>query len=478
MAAAAEEQRVVLVGEAPGPGLDFRFEFEHLVDGDRQMAQLVDIGGFLFRRQTFLELGDDQGQHEQRGELGGEGPWSRRRRFPGPARGDEAQRAVADDGRFRDVADGQRLLLAECLGVAQGGQGVGGLAGLRDGNDELARVGHRSAIAVFAGDLDIAGHAGDGFEPVAGGETGMAAGAAGENEDGIDIGEQVGRRGAEDAGLDALAAADDFQRIGQRFRLFEDFLLHVVLVIAEFDGGGGKLRNMYRPADRRAVEAGDLDAVRGQFGDVAVFQVNHVARHLEQGRGIGGGVVAGIGNAEQQGRTLAGDNDLAGLLLVDDGDREGADQAAAGDLHGREQIGLVLQRGLDQVGDAFGVGIGGEDVAQRAQFAAQAFVILDDAVMDDGDIARDMRVGVLFARHAVCRPARVGDASDGRYAGRRRFEFGDTTGRADALDGAVADDGQAGRVITPIFELLQAFDQYGNNVVAGGGCDDSTHISC
>ena len=47
--------------------------------------------------------------------------------------------------------------------------------------------------------------------------------------------------GAENAGLDGLAAADDFQRVGQRFRLLEDFLLHVVLVVAELDGGGRQL---------------------------------------------------------------------------------------------------------------------------------------------------------------------------------------------------------------------------------------------
>jgi hypothetical protein len=43
------------------------------------------------------------------------------------------------------------------LGVAQRGQRVGGFAGLRDGDDQLARVGDRGAVAVFAGDFDIAG---------------------------------------------------------------------------------------------------------------------------------------------------------------------------------------------------------------------------------------------------------------------------------------------------------------------------------
>ena len=97
---------------------------------------------------------------------------------------------------------------------------------------------------------------------------------------------------------------------------------------------------MHRALDRGAVEMGDLDRSGGQLGNIAVFQIDHVAGDLEQGRGIGGGVVAGLGNTEQQRRAFAGDDDLAWLALVDDGDGVGADQAAAGDLHGLEQVGL------------------------------------------------------------------------------------------------------------------------------------------
>ena len=190
--------------------------------------------------------------------------------------------------------------------MAQGGQGVGGFAGLGDGDDQLLRVGDRGAVAVFAGDLDGARDAGDGFEPVAGGVAGVAAGAAGEDQDGIDVLQEVGGCGAEDAGLDGLAAADDFEGVGQRFGLLEDFLLHVVLVGAEFDGGGGKLRDMHRPFDRGAVEAGDPDAGCGQLGDVAVFQIDHVAGDLEQCRGVGGGVVAAVGDGRAAAASLRG----------------------------------------------------------------------------------------------------------------------------------------------------------------------------
>jgi hypothetical protein len=75
----------------------------------------------------------------------------------GPARVRKLERGLAHDGRFRHVADGQGARLAEALGVLERGQGVGGLAGLRDGDDQGFRIRHGSAIAVFAGDLDAAG---------------------------------------------------------------------------------------------------------------------------------------------------------------------------------------------------------------------------------------------------------------------------------------------------------------------------------
>jgi hypothetical protein len=63
---------------------------------------------------------------------------------------------------------------------------------------------------------------------------------------------------------------------------------------------------------------------------------------LQQGRGIGCGVVAGVGNAQQQWRAFAGDDDLAWLSVVDDGDGVGADQALAGELYGLKRSGSIF----------------------------------------------------------------------------------------------------------------------------------------
>ena len=161
--------------------------------------------------------------------------------------------------------------------------------------------------------------------------------------------------------------------------------------------------------------------------------------------------------------------------MVDDGDGVGADQLPAGDLHRLEEVGFSFEAGLDQVGDAFGIGVGGEDVAAGAQVGAQAFVVFDDAVVDDGDRAGDMRVGVAFAGYAMGGPAGVGDAGDRLSAGRGGLKFGDATDGTHAFDLARSDDRNASRVVAAVFEALQSFNKNGNDVAAGCRRDNAAH---
>ena len=67
---------------------------------------------------------------------------------------------------------------------------------------------------------------------------------------------------------------------------------------------------------------------------------------------------------------------------------------------------------LDEVRDDFGVGFGDELVALVLELVLQLEVVLDDAVVDDDDLAGAVavRVRVFFGRPAVRGPARVADA--------------------------------------------------------------------
>ena len=65
MPATAEEKGVVFVGKTLCPDLDIAFELKNLVDRNRQMAELVDVGAFLTWRQAILDFGHDQRQQEE-----------------------------------------------------------------------------------------------------------------------------------------------------------------------------------------------------------------------------------------------------------------------------------------------------------------------------------------------------------------------------------------------------------------------------
>lgn len=95
------------------------------------------------------------------------------------------QLAFAHHRAGADVADRQRVLHAEPLRVLQCGQRISRLARLRNRHDQRAVIRHAVAVAVFAGDLDRHGDLGDGFDPVLGGQRGVVAGAAREDQNAI-----------------------------------------------------------------------------------------------------------------------------------------------------------------------------------------------------------------------------------------------------------------------------------------------------
>jgi hypothetical protein len=124
---------------------------------------------------------------------------------------------------------------------------------------------------------------------------------------------------------------------------------------------------------------------------------------------------------------------------------------------------------VDAVRDHLGVGLGREDVAEPLQFAAQLFVVLDDAVVDDRDaVLGDVRMRVALGRHAVGGPARVRDAE---IAVRRDWSIQRFLQHAHLADGAHAlqvfgavQDGHAGRVVAAILKPAQAVHQDGDDI--------------
>ena len=154
-----------------------------------------------------------------------------------------------------------------------------------------------------------------------------------------------------------------------------------------------------------------------------------------------------------------------------------------------EQVAVV--QAVDQVHDDFGIGLAVEHIAFGLQLLAQRIVVFDDAVVNQRDAARvagtgieaafadavaEVGVRVVNGWRAVCGPAGVGNASRAfKVLGADlRLQFGNAGGAACPFQTASM-YGDAARVITPVFQALQALNQDGNDVLRRNACHDAAH---
>ncbi len=118
-------------------------------------------------------------------------------------------------------------------------------------------------------------------------------------------------------------------------------------------------------------------------------------------------------------------------------------------------------------------------MAGLGQALLERHVVLDDAVVDDHELARTVAVGVgvLLGGLAVGGPAGVSQGHDARQGRllQDRVEVGQLAGRAAALDRAALGHGHAGRVIAPVLEALEAFQDERRGLPAPRVADDAAH---
>ena len=121
-------------------------------------------------------------------------------------------------------------------------------------------------------------------------------------------------------------------------------------------------------------------------------------------------------------------------------------------------------------------------MAAGRQLVTQFAEVLDDAVVDDGDTARAVAVGmgIEVAGAPVSGPARVTKSDSGprRIAAESVLEHGDLAGPLlHEQIALVRDQGDAGRVVAAVFETPQPIQQDGACCSGPGVSDDSAHVS-
>ena len=154
----------------------------------------------------------------------------------GPGMGGEEQVRLARHRAGRNVDDdGDPLALG--AGVAKRGEGVGGLARLRDEEGEPARLEHRLAVAELGGDIELDRDPGELLEPIFGDHPGVEAGSAGDDGDPRHAGEILVHGRQRDLALERAEVGGE--GLGDHDRLLEYLLLHEMGVIALV---GGRVR--------------------------------------------------------------------------------------------------------------------------------------------------------------------------------------------------------------------------------------------
>ena len=271
------------------------------------------------------------------------------------------------------------------------------------------------------------------------------------------------------------------QRLADRLGLLADLLLHEARPAALLGGGRIPLHLERAGGHGVAGEVGDLDRVGADRDDLVLADLHRLLGVLDERGDVRAEEVLALAQPDHERRVAAGADDDAGTVLVHDEQGEGAVEARDHALHGEGQVAGLLEDLADHEGRDLGVGLARELGPGIQELLLQLGEVLDDAVVDERELAvvAEVRVRVAVGGAAVGRPAGVADA--GVAVGQRLLaevlrqdaELAGALARAHLA--VVGEHGDAGRVVAPVFEPLQAAEEHVDRAVRADVTHDSTH---
>ena len=271
-------------------------------------------------------------------------------------------------------------------------------------------------MAKFAREFHFGRNVRELFDQVFADHAGVQRGSAAGQNDAADVAQL--RRGhvqaAEFCGafFDAEPAA---HRIAHRAGLLEDFLEHVVRIVALLDVLGGELDLADRAVAALAGQRADLEFVALDRDEVEVVQINRVAGVGDDRADVAREKIFILPDAEHERAAAPRADDEIGNIRVDQRDAVGADDLLQRRAQRFDEQGLVppwidhADRGVvvnfaDQMRQHFGVGLGGEMMlALPQQRVLDLRVILDHAIVDEGEFAALIEMGMRVLIGRLCR---------------------------------------------------------------------------
>ena len=343
------------------------------------------------------------------------------------------------------------------------GQRVGGLAGLADEDRHRGGRQDRLAVAEFRGDIDVGGQAGDLFEPVFCDMASKGCRATGNQSDPVDICEIKALRKVQASACSGVV----LQRIGDDDGLLGDFLGHEMLVPGLFDPGCIQRHLGHGAARAAAFMVEDFDRLARDTDHIAVFQIGKPVGHRRQGQRVRADEILALAIAHGQGCAVAGTDHQVAFAVEQKAKRESPAQAAGRALDGSKRIVALIHMMAGQDHHRFRVGLRFEPMAKCLHFLANFTEILDDAIVDDGHLARPVRMCVRNGHAAMGRPAGLADATfPGKgFMHQKVREIDQLAHRPTTIQPTVVHRGNPGAVIAPVFQAFQGLDQKRGNFV-------------
>ena len=179
--AAAQKKKVAAAEEMSGQLFDLVVAVQDLLQLGRNLQQLSQVGLGFHRGQPAAHLGQVERQDVKSGKLRGEGLGGGHADFR-PGVGVEGAVGLARNHGADHVANGQGPG-AFLLGLALGGDGVGGLARLADDDGQRGSIDQRVAVAVLGGVVHFHRQPRQFLDHELAGQRRMPGGAAGEELD-------------------------------------------------------------------------------------------------------------------------------------------------------------------------------------------------------------------------------------------------------------------------------------------------------
>ena len=207
----------------------------------------------------------------------------------------------------------------------------------------------------------------------------------------------------------------------------------------------------------------DVPIIGSQHAHLLIFQVHHAFGVANERRRITGQEVLFLSEAQHQRAAQAGADHQLGMVRADHGDAVSALHQIQGDTHGFHQIAMKMTR--DQLRQHFRIGVAFEDDAVGLELTFQGGIVLDDAVVHDGDgiLTADVRVGIAVGRGPVGGPARVADAvaAGHRTCAQILHQIGNPPGALAQVQLRSGHRRQSGAVVPPILQAAKPFHQDG-----------------